>query len=352
MSTITQPALPFFDFSDDSRLRFMEMLNEKPLSDRARRFVRLAYEGATEHGKAGLRVRYFREMLWVNCPQERLGELLECTDRTVRDMIRKELEPLGFLKVVKATPDQLEGPPREVTVYCISIARLAALPCLDPTDEVDAAILATGGDPFGELDPNHDQAVPQVSGPSSESISAPVSGGISGGSSGGISGGSSGGISGGISALMNHDHDHERVIEESSFIQVMNHDHDARGTSTPAAEPAKFHQMTDRHIRAIAGFAVEHEGELKTLNAAKRLDKLLEYFRDAVRAGQAEESELRMFAAVFRHVGRRPDIMHKAKYLRTMWTNRSNPDKPLSSVLTADDRSYARQLVEILQPAS
>ena len=133
----------------------------------------------------------------------------------------------------------------------------------------------------------------------------------------------------------------------------MNHDHDARGT--PAAtgtDPAKFHQMTDRHIRAIAGFAIEVDGQMKTAPLAKRLDKLLEYFRDAVSAGQAEESELRLFAAVFRHVGRRAEIMHKSKYLRTMWTNRNNPDKPLNSVLTSDDRSYARQLLECLQPAS
>ena len=133
----------------------------------------------------------------------------------------------------------------------------------------------------------------------------------------------------------------------------MNHDHDARGTPpATGTEPAKFHQMNDRHIRAIAGFAIEVDGQMRIAPMAKRLEKLLEYFRDAVRSGQAEESELRRFAAVFRHVARRTEVIHKAKYLRTVWTNRSDPEKSLDSVLTSDDRSYARQLLEYLQPAA
>ena len=139
-------SLPFPFVSDDDRLRFAELLNDRPFTDRARKFLRLAHDGLTEYGKAGLRVRYYDNALLISCQQARLAELLECSVRTVQRMIDDELAAgLGILEKVQTVP-QTDGPPVQKTVYVVFLDRLEALPVLDPTDELDSVILDRNGD--------------------------------------------------------------------------------------------------------------------------------------------------------------------------------------------------------------
>lgn len=329
MSATIQPPLRYFDFSDEQRLRFAETVNDKPLSDRARKFLRLAFDATSEHGKPGLRVRYYDRALIISCPQERLGELLDgCSVKTVQRMI-DELETISVLEKRRTVP-KTDGPPVQKTVYVVFLDRLEALPSLDPTDELDCVILDSEGDlrGTGERHFSHpenrvvsDVASDVVSGVVCPVVSVVVSD---------------------VASLMNHDHEGLNELYINSSI-THDHDHEPREIQ----KPARFDEISDRDIRGIAGFAVEHNGQLGTPNALSRLKKLREYFADAVAAGLADPNELKLFAALFRNVGRRTDVKFRPRYLRTLWTNRA--EKPLESVVTVADREYARSLLEVEQ---
>lgn len=329
------------------RDEFDQELLRRPISDRARPFLQLMFSAANGTPPEGIKGVFLK----VPTPQyvmqgdlRSLAQAMNCSVKTVQRSI-EDLLALGIVQKVADTDSN------DLT-YSLSLKALLAIPEVDMSTSFGRAVaLLSTHDVFESGSEPETASETEDFNSDFQPVHTPVQGGVQRGVQTPVQAPVQRGVQRGVHPH-DHDHDHE-LIEDSSFIQVMNHDHDARGTPpATGTEPAKFHQMNDRHIRAIAGFAIEHEGQMKTAPLAKRLDKLLEYFRDAVSAGLAEESELRLFAAVFRHVGRRAEVMHKSKYLRTMWTNRNNPDKPLSSVLTSDDRSYARQLLECLQPAS
>ncbi len=337
------------------RDEFDQELLRRPISDRARPFLQLMFSAANGTPPEGIKGVFLK----VPTPQyvmqgdlRSLAQAMNCSVKTVQRSI-EDLLTLGIVQKVADTDSN------DLT-YSLSLKALLAIPEVDMSTSFGRAVaLLSTHDVFESGSESETASETEDFNSDFQPVQAPVHTPVQRGVQGGVQtpvqapvqAPVQGGVQRGVHPH-DHDHDHE-LIEDSSFIQVMNHDHDARGTPPATGkESARFHQMTDQHIRAIAGFAIEHEGQMRTASMAKRLDKLLEYFRDAVSAGQAEESELRLFAAVFRHVGRRAEVMHKSKYLRTMWTNRNNPDKPLSSVLTSDDRSYARQLLECLQPAS
>ena len=329
-ATLTQPTLRYFDFSDEQRLRFAQTVNDKPLSDRARKFLRLSFDATSEHGKPGLRVRYYDRALIISCPQERLGELLDgCSVKTVQRMI-EELESISVLEKRRTVP-KTDGPPVQKTVYVVFLDRLEALPSLDPTDELDCVILDSEGDLRGDGErrfhhPENDVAPDVVSVVASDVVCPVVSVVVSD-----------------VASLMNHDHEGLNELINNSSIT---HDHESHeGSDKP--KTARFDEISDRDIRGIAGFAVEVNGRMGTPCEANRLKKLREYFDDAVSAGLADLDEFKLFGALFRNVGRRTDVKVRPRYLRTLWTNRA--EKPLEGVVTVADREYVRRLLEVAQ---
>lgn len=329
MSATIQPPLRYFDFSDEQRLRFAETVNDKPLSDRARKFLRLAFDATSEHGKPGLRVRYYDRALIISCPQERLAELLDgCSVKTVQRMI-DELEAISVLQKRRTVP-KTDGPPVQKTVYVVFLDRLEALPSLDPTDELDCVILDSDGDLRGTGDRHFAHPENNVAPDVASVVVCPV-----------VSDVASVVVSD-VASLMNHDHEGLNELYINSSI-THDHDHEARDIQ----KPARFDEISERDIRGIAGFAVEVNGRTGTPNPLSRLKKLREYFADAVAAGLADPDEFKLFAALFRNVGRRSDVKFRPRYLRTLWTNRA--EKPLESVVTVADREYARSLLETEQ---
>ena len=313
-----QQTLRYFDLSQDQRLRFAQTVNDKPLSDRGRKFLRYAFDSTTEHGKAGLRTRYYDRSLIVSCPQERLAELLDnCSVKTVQRML-EDLEETGILERRRVVP-KTDGPPVQKTVYVIFLDRLEALPSLDPTDELDCVILDCEGDlrGTGERHLRH---------PENDVVWDVVSDVVSD-----------------VASFMSHDHEGLNEFNSFSKDPSIPHDHERHDTQPTA----RFDDMTDRDIRGIAGFQVEANGRVGTPTELNRLKKAREYFADAVNAGLAHPDEWKMFLALFRNVGRRTDVKIRPRYLRTLWQNRST--KPLEGVVTVADREYVRQLLECAQ---
>ena|GEM_PF-6910156 len=145
-----------------------------------------------------------------------------------------------------------------------------------------------------------------------------------------------------VAVLMNHDHEGLNEIINSSITHGQE-SHDARGPE----RRARFDDISDRDIRGIAGFTVEINGRTGVVSEANRLKKLREYFDDAVQAGKAHPDEFRMFAALFRSIGRRTEVILKPNYLRKCWDNRN--EKPLEGVVTTADREYVRRVLESAQ---
>ncbi len=332
MTSSIQATLKYFDFSEEQRLRFAQTVNDKPLSDRARKFLRLSFDATSEHGRPGLRVRYYDRALIISCPQARLAELLDgCSVKTVQRMI-DELEGLGILETRKTTP-KTDGPPVQKTVYVVFLDRLEDLPSLDPTDELDCIILDSDGDLRGigrsETHPENDVVSDVASVVVSDVVCPVVSD-----------------VASVVVSLMNHDHE---FMTHEGMNYSITHDHDHERASD--AKSARFDSISERDIRGIAGFTVEFgDGRSGVPNPKSRLAKLREYFDDAVKAGLASPDEFAMFGALFRNVGRRTDIKFRAKYLRTLWTNRDS--KPLDGVVTVPDREYFRELLRAAQLVS
>jgi hypothetical protein len=327
-----QTALRYFDFSDDQRLRFSQTINDKPLNDRARKFLRLSFDATCEHSKPGLRVRYYDRTLIISCPQERLAELLDgCSVKTVQRML-EELEAVGVLEKRKTVP-KTDGAPVQKTVYLVFLDRLEELPSLDPTDELDSVILDSDGDLRGSgrrsAHPETDVVCPVVCPVVSDVARDVVCPVVSV-------------VASDVVSLMNHDHEGLNEIINSSIT----HDQESHDAREPERR-ARFDDISDRDIRGIAGFSVEINGRTGTASEASRLKKLREYFDDAVQAGLADPGDFRLFAALFRCVGRRTDVKFRPRYLRTLWTNRN--EKPLEGVVTTADREYVRRLLESAQ---
>lgn len=346
----SQQTLPFFDFSNEDRLRFAQLVNDKPLPDRARKFFRLAYDAATEWGKPGLQVRYYDHTLLVSCPQERLAELLECSVRTVQRMIDEQLVPTGIVEKEQVVPE-CDGPSTQKTVYLIFMDRLQAMPSLDPTNELDCVIIKRGGDlrQSGERvhahpelqtetsvqpSPSRDVApvvvsdvVPDVVCPVVSVVAqdvAPV-------------------VVSNVVSLMNHDHDHEGM-NEFKINHSITHDHEE-------PPPKRFDAITARDVLAIAGYAFDRgDGQMVTANGASRLRALMAYFDDALANGLARPGEEPLFTALFRCAarlhrlpsGNATRVNDVGGWIRRCWENRDT--KPPGRV-TAEDRAYARSLL-------
>ena len=288
-----QGSLPFPFISDERRLRFAEMLNDRPLSDRARKFLRLAFDGLTEFGKPGLRVRYYDNALLISCPQTRLAELLECSVRTVQRMIAGELEQLNVLESAVTVP-KTDGPPTQRTVYLVFLDRLEALPVLDPTDELDSVILDRNGDLRQDgsrqfSHPECDVASDVVSVVASDVVSvvAPV-----------------------VVSPMNHDH--EMIMN----INPMNHDHgDQRSESETLPESQHtnrktFLDLTNETVRAIV--------RGKDLQTLLQLD---EAGRDAFDWPPGEQEQLNRLA-MWHHAATHRRIENPAAVLKARMRDR------------------------------
>ena len=322
MTSATQADLRYNQISETTSKRWQAVLKSNRLTERACRLIALALASCEAAGPAGMQTKLFRGCLWIKCEQERLAELLECSDRSIRREFQR-LETLGVLK--RVAHEDLEN----VVAWVLSLERLEALPESD-TPELDELIYGCP-DPFqvdAEFDPQ-----PATCNPQPATLSAPLSGGLSAPVSTGLSGGLSAPVSTGLSGLMNHEGLNENI--NSSIT----HDHEA-GTKTLTV---RFDQISAKHIRAIAGFTVEANGRSGILTEPKRMAKVREYFDDALAAGLALPDECQSFVALFRNVGRRTDVKHRERYLRTLWTNRH--ERPLEGVLTPSDRGYARQLL-------
>jgi len=323
--SITQLRYP--ELSAATRARWNSLLkSNREITARAKRLIQLAVEACEAVGPIALQARLHGGALWICCPQIQLAALLDCSDRTVRDELAR-LTACGALQThAHPTKDNIIG-------YRIDLAALESIP-ESHTPDLDDIILD-----FADQQTASGVTSGVTSGPTSGVASGPTSGPTSGVASGPTSGPTSGVASGVASALMIHEGMNE-LYKTSSIT----HDHESHETRE-AVPKVRFDQISENHIRAIAGFTVESNGRTGILSEPKRLAKVHEYFTDAVQAGLALPAEFRTFAALFRNVGRRTDIKHRSKYLRTLWRNRN--DKPLDGVLTAADRQYARQLAEI-----
>jgi len=333
-----------FDQQADRREALTALIAERPFSDRAAQFLLLAVDAAHAHAANGVRCIWRNGKLWMQCEQARLGELLSCTDRTVRTMVANELEPLGFVKRVKAVPVQ-DGPPREVTIYVIDRERLEAVPVLDPTDPIDAAILSTSGDPWSaESEAMH--AAHNVD-------ETPISGGSSGGSSGHISGGVSGGSSG-LSKNPVLSCPVKNINNSSPPVPVQDRSAGQEGESFifnfdfQEGPRRPFNDIPPDHVRAIAGYS---PGGRRFSDLARQ-SAFVEYFRDAVAAGFAEPGDACLMLAIFKTAGDRmgPDTPGNLKlrdpqsWIRSVW-NARHTKPPGDNAAIRKALIYARNLL-------
>lgn len=325
-------SLQFAALSEQTRNRWQKLLSSaRPqLTDRCRRLLQIGIDAVESHGPNELQARLHGGCLWLCCQQSDLARLLECSDRTVRH----ELERLDSCGALQTFPHPSKP---NVIGYRIDPEVLESIP-ESHTPDLDEIICA-----FAEQTTDANEAQPEAISPETETtdsglVSAGFSGPISGGISGHFSGPISAPVSAPVSVLMNHDH------ERMNYLIPQSHDHERTRDET---KRARFDSISERDIRGIAGFMVEVDGRSGVPNPRSRLMKLREYFDDAVAAGLASETEFPIFGALFRHVGRRTDVKLRANYLRTLWTNRD--DRPLTSVVTRDDREYFRQLSDSAQ---
>lgn len=328
-TTLEQPQLRFAQLGTQTRDRWQKLLtsHRTDLSERMRKLLTIALEACEAHAPTILQARWHGGAIWLCCQQIHIGNLLGCSDRTVRDELAT-LKTLGCLLTH-------QHPTRENFIgYRFDLAALETLE-QSHTPDLDDIILdwhsQQGNEPT-ETTTNNATAEPVA-----VSVSAPVSAG----SSGPPSGGSSGHFSAGSSGLMNHDHEGLNI----NNINSITHDHDSPDArERDPARPARFDAIDETDLRGIAGFAVTIAGRTGVAGPASRLRKLREYFADAVQASLADSGEFPAFAALFRHVGRRVDVKHRPRYLRTLWTNRDT--KPLDAILTPADREYVRRLLD------
>ena len=320
---MNQPTLPFFDFSDDSRLKFAQLVEEKPLSDRAKKFLRFAYDVATEHSRTGMRVRYYRRALIVSCLQERLGELLDnCSVKTVQRMF-DELEECGVVSRRKVTP-KTDGPPVQKTCYVVMLDELAALPSLDPTDELDCVILECDGDLRGTGEPDFRHPENDVA-PDVASVVASV-------------------VVSDVASLISINHHHDSL----STYKTHDDDQSRPRPDLPASsvadvsgqEPLNFRSIRDDDVRLIAGFSVDGKG----LPLRERWLLFLRYWAD-VRVTESvpvsDDDQLELLA-LFVFWGRNKTNRSRGGAVATWWRSRS--DKPLRNTLTKDAMTEARRI--------
>jgi hypothetical protein len=311
-----QTALRYPCLSDQTRTRWQTLLasNRQQLTERVKQFLQLGIEACEHHGPNLVQARWTHTTgcLWICCEQSHLAELMSCSVKTIGNTVAA-LKSLGALRVV---PHPTKP---NVCAYRIHLETLESL--LESfTPDLDEIIFA-----FEELrlaDPIADTVAERIAEPISEPVADLIAEPVAG--------------------LMNHDHEGLNEIINSSITHDQD-SHDARGPE----RRARFDDISDRDIRGIAGFAVEINGRTGTASESSRLKKLREYFDDAVQAGLAAPEEFRLFAALFRCVGRRSDVKFRPRYLRTLWTNRN--EKPLEGVVTTADREYVRRLLECAQ---
>lgn len=317
-----QSTLRYFDFTDEQRLRFAQTVNDRPLSDRARKFLRLAFDATSEHGRPGLRVRYYDRALIVSCPQERLAELLDgCCVKTVQRMI-EELEGCKVLEKRRTVP-RTDGPPVQKTVYVVFLDRLEELRCLDPTDELDCVILDSDGDlrGSGRTETHLENAVfsDVVSNVARDVVSDVVCPVVSV-------------VASDVVSLMKHEHakTHENKTHEACSMQ-----HEVLKSSVSqsqgvaVSEKLRFSTIPPEHVDSIV--------------RRKDRDLFLKYFADAVHAKFAKDSDrdrLEM-AALFHQVNRVAEADSPGAVIHRSWKNRAR--KPLA--LAQVDEDFARKLL-------
>ncbi len=332
--------LRYDSVSPQTRARWEKLLASarRELTERMRRLITIALDACDSIGPPKMQARLVEggTALWVLCPQAELAELLDCSDRTLRN----EFERLADLQALKTVPHKTIA---NLVAYRFEFTALESFQeSLTPElDEIICEFMESICETAVVADPV------TVSGDSSDGsavvVSVPVSASVSGPLSGQISGGVSGPVSGQISALMNHDGLNE--FNNSSIT----HDHE-RPRSEPDPDVRRFDVISQRDVLAIAGYEIDVDGVPRKASLASRRRVQMEYFDDAVRAGQAQPTEALAFAALFRcaaRLNRKPEgergrVNDCASWIRTVWTNRN--ERPCQRII-ADDKAYARDLL-------
>lgn len=359
---MTSPKLRFDEISPETRARWAKLLDSsrRDLTGRMRRLIRIALDACDSIGPPKMQARLVGgTALWLLCPQAELAELLDCSDKTIRN----EFDRLTVLQALQTVPHKTIP---NLLAYRIDLAALESLE-ESLTPELDEIICEW----MEEVSQIESQAAPvSVSGvaadfgraapevvtvdaeqrsflggltPSRSPVSGGVSGPISAGVSGPLSGHFSGGVSGQISTLMSHE-----GLNEFNSNSSITHDHER--PKNPDPDVRRFDAISERDVLSIAGYEIDVDGQKRKASLASRRRVQLEYFNDAVKAGQAEPGEMLAFAALFRcaaRLNRKPEgdrlrVNDCAKWIRTVWNNRI--EKPCPRVI-ADDRTYARDLL-------
>lgn len=328
---MNQTLLPFFDFSDDSRLKFAQLVDEKPLSDRAKKFLRFAYDVASEHSRAGMRVRYYRRALIVSCLQERLAELLDnCSVKTVQRMF-DELEECGVVSRRKVTP-KTDGPPIQKTCYVVLLEELEALPSLDPTDELDCVILECDGDlrGVGEVNVTH---------PELDVASVVVCPVVSV-------------VASDVASLMSMKHEHAKTHEiktHESCSMSMPHEllRNSSENKTQESQVSEVKSQSGPAVSKRVRFSCISREDATAIVRRNDVALFLAFFRDAAAAGWAKDCQtdrIKM-AALFHQVVRIGEAKSPGAVINRSWATRDDPDEEKRLKLAGEDEEFARQLL-------
>jgi len=285
------------------------------------------------------------ESLFFSCVQSELADLLECSDRTLRN----EFDRLYESGALETRPHSTLP---NFIAYRFDLPTLEALP-ESLTPELDE-VICEWIESLQESNPVSDPVTISSDARAVELVSGPVSGQISATVSGPLSGGLSGPVSGQISALTDNDNHHHHLIS--------NHDddhHQVDECSTTTAvwdmtsqEPLSFREIRDSHAEAIAGKAVEGA----VLSLRQRWVLFMRYWADVKvtekrPVGQEDAVQL---LALFVYWGRAKTNKSRGGAIRTWWGNRlSQPivDTVKASLIDEARRIMAAGLGTVQRPA-
>jgi hypothetical protein len=139
-------ALRYPRLSDETRKHISGLIESRAITDRARRFLRLALSAVESQPPAGIRSQWYGNAILLSGDQQRIGQLLDCHHRTFQRAIDRANggEFSAFCWPEMVTIEQDAGRASQRLVYVIAIDRLEAIPMTDPTDEFEAVILKYG----------------------------------------------------------------------------------------------------------------------------------------------------------------------------------------------------------------
>lgn len=321
-------SLRFPSLSSDTHAKIRRLIQTRAVTERARRFLQLAFDAVESAPPAGLRAQWYGNAILISGKQERLAELLGCSVKTVQRAIATAGpdEPAGefseFCHVDTVVVRTDTGLPVQKLVYAILIDRLEAIPSVDPTDEFEVFALKYGPGLQELRQPERppETHVPSVVASDVASVVAPVSLPLSPA------------CPADVASL--HAHDHESHDYKTHDHESMKHESFRDSVSS---------RSPDGRIR-MTNILTEHVQQIVRQKDAKLFG---EYFADAVAARWAKDCEadrIKM-AALFHQVVRIGEADSPGRVISFQWKNRDSTDSRKRLKLAGEDEEFARQLL-------